>query len=131
MAAQPVAPATGAANLTNQTVCVSTSRSSTRVRVRGPCMINAGLARLGERLVQLGRTRIQTVQETELESPVVQPSAGLATISTTSASPPAPVTPVANPVPPQAPVVPQAPTPSPQGVCQKHSLLHHLMGDDD
>ena len=41
VAAQPVAPATGAANLTNQTVSVPTSRSSTRVRVRGPCMINS------------------------------------------------------------------------------------------
>ncbi len=136
VAAQPVVPATGTANLTNQTVSVPTSRSTTRVRVRGPGMINAGLARIGERLVQLGRTRIQTVQETELESPLVQPSAGLATISTTSASPVAPVapvTPVANPVPPQAPppVVPQAPTPSPQGVNQKYSLLHHLMGHDD
>ena len=64
VAAQPVAPAAGAANLTNQTVSVPTSRSSTRVRVCGPGMINAGLARLGERLVQLGRTSIRTVQET-------------------------------------------------------------------
>ena len=51
-------------------------------------MIKAGLARLGECLVQLGRTRIRTVQETELESPVVQlSSAGLATIFDHLASP--------------------------------------------
>jgi hypothetical protein len=128
----PVAPAPAAA-LTNQTVSVPTSRSTTRTRVRGPGLINSSLARLGERLTQLGRTRIETVQETELAPSVAQPSGGLTTISTTGLvpQPPPPTAPVSPPPPP--PTAPQGPTPSPQCATpqpQRHSLIQHLLGHD-
>jgi hypothetical protein len=123
VAPQPVAGAAAGAMLTNQTVAVPTSRSTTRVRVRGPGMINAGLARFGERLMTLGRTRIQTVQETELEAPTAQPTGGLATISTSAASPVAPIAPTA----PTAPTAPEAPSPTPQDQqCQKSSIINYL-----
>jgi hypothetical protein len=85
VASGPPAPL---AAVSNQTLSLPTSGSRTRVRVRGPGMLGASLARFGERLTQLGRARIETVQETTLEAPVNQaPSVGLATISTTSTTP--------------------------------------------
>jgi hypothetical protein len=129
-APQPPAMVPGAA-LSNSSVSVPTSRASTRTRVRGPGPLASGLARLGERLTQLGRVRIETTQETELDTPRSLPTGGVATISTTGA---VPVNPPQMPVaPPAAPVAPpEAPTPSPQGhePHQKHSLFHHLLGDD-
>jgi hypothetical protein len=51
-------------------------------------LIGSLLARFGERLTRLGRARIETVQVTTLEAPMVQsPGIGLTTISTTSATP--------------------------------------------
>ena len=134
VSAQPIAPVSGAANLTNQTVSVPTSRSSTRVRVRGPGMINAGLARFGERLVQLGRT-----QDPDRPGDRTGVSAGPAVGGSgddldhrghahCSGGPRRAQIP---PQAPQVPVVPEGPTASPQGVHQKHSLIHHLMGHDD
>lgn len=74
--------------VSNQTLSIPTSGAKTRVRVRGPGLLASGLSRLGEKLTQLGRTRIETTQETTLEAPVVQPSGGgLTTISTTSMAP--------------------------------------------
>ncbi|RUL87171.1 hypothetical protein [Tautonia sociabilis] len=111
MAAAPAAaaPAAGVAAVTNQTVALSTSASRTRVRVRGPGLIASSLARLGERLTALGRTRIETVQETEFASPLVQNAGGgLATFSTTSAAP--------IPSPPQQYAIPTA-APPPQEYC--------------
>ena len=90
-------------------------------------MLASGLARFGERLTQLGRTRIETIQETELETPIAQPSGGIATISASSAAPVYPQT-FSAPQAPQAP--PPAPTPSPQGQPHKHPLLQHLFNHD-
>jgi hypothetical protein len=131
--AAPIAAAPAGAALTNQAVSVPASRSSTRTRVRGPGLINASLARFGERLIQLGRTRIETVQETELAPPVAQTSGGFTTISTTGLvpQPTAPQPPPTAPQPPPPP--PTAPVPSPQGgppSSHKHSLLQHLLNHD-
>ncbi len=73
--------------ITNQTVSVPTTRATNRVRVRGPGMLGSGLARLGERLTQFGRTRIETTQETDLYTPLSQPSGGVATISSMGTTP--------------------------------------------
>jgi hypothetical protein len=54
--------------VTGSSVSMPTSRSTARVRVRGPSLLGTGLARLGERLTQLGRTRVETVHETVLEN---------------------------------------------------------------
>ena len=95
----------------------------------GRGLLGAGLARLGQRLTQFGRTRIETVQETVLDTPQVQPLGGVATISTIGTTPAQ--TPVAPTSPPAAPEAPQeGPAPSPQGEVQKHSLLRHLLGHD-
>jgi hypothetical protein len=85
MGAQPAASAFGA--ITNQSISVPTSRSGTRVRVRGPGLLGSSLARFGERLTQFGRTRIETVSETELAAPLTQPSGGIATIQTAASTP--------------------------------------------
>ena len=97
------------AAVTNQTLSLPASASRTRVRVRGPGILGASLARLGERMIGLGRARIETVQETTLEAPTTRSApTGLTTISTTSTTP----------------VVPQQPTlmlqsaPQPQQVCK-------------
>ena len=136
----PTAPFPTGAAVNNQTVSLQSSRTATRVRVRGPGLINSSLARLGERLVQLGRTRIETVQETDLESPPPQPTGGIATISTTTATPlmSAPPSPVAPPPQPQAPQPqppqPEAPpTPSPQspGHPQRQSYFRGLFHHDN
>lgn len=133
VAAAPVAvaaaPAATVATLTNQSLSLPSSGTRTRVRVRGPGLLAAGMARVGERMVQLGRTRIETIQETTLEAPVAAaPAGGTTTISTTSASPVVPPpTSVSIPVqqqappqeaPPQAP--PSYPTASPQGAHSRH-----------
>src|SRR5262249_31973563 len=99
--------------------------STSRVSVRGPGMLGAGLARLGERLTQLGRTRIQTVQETVLETQASQPIGGMATISTSGLTPP----PAAAP-PQAAPPAPCPPGPSPQAKLKKPPLFHHLFNPD-
>jgi hypothetical protein len=76
------------ASVTNQTLSLPTTASRTRVRVKGPGMVASSLARFGERLTRLGRARIETVQETTLEAPLIQPTGvGLTTISTTSTTP--------------------------------------------
>ncbi len=124
-------PPAALANVTNQTLSLPTSGARTRVRVRGPGMLASSLSRFGERLTRLGRTRIETLQETTLEAPVTQsPGAGVATLSTTSMSPvaqqptltlsagpqpPCASPPCAPPAPPSGPVQPQNPTlPTPQ-----------------
>ncbi len=72
----------------NQSLSLASTGTRSRVRVRGPGLLNSGLARFGERLTRLGRTRIESVQETTLEAPVSQGTpTGLTTISTTSAAP--------------------------------------------
>jgi hypothetical protein len=76
------------ATVNNQTLSLPTSGNRTRVRVRGPGMLASSLARLGERMTRLGRSRIETINETTLEAPLNQgPSLGMATISTTSTQP--------------------------------------------
>ena len=120
----PVSPqpnAAAGAMLTNQSVSVPTSSSSTRVRVRGPGLINSGLARFGERLTQLGRTRIETIQQTDFQSQLTQPTGGLATINTSQAAPVAPQAPQV----PAAPAAPEVPTSSPQGQAPRRHFLHH------
>jgi hypothetical protein len=82
------APVSPALTLNNQTLSLPSTGTRTRVHVRGPGLLGSSLARFGERLTQLGRTRIHSVQETTLEAPAVQsPGGGLTTISTTSAAP--------------------------------------------
>ncbi len=126
---QPAAVGNGAA-LTGSSVSVPTSSSTTSVQVRGPGMIGMGLARFGERLTQLGRTRVRTVQETVLQTPQSQPVGGTATIATTGTTPvQAPVAPM-QPQAPQVPQAPEAPTPSPQGTHQKHPFFRHLFGHE-
>ena len=132
------APTAMTAAVTNQTLALPVSRASTRVRVRGPGLLASSLARLGERMTQLGRARIQTIQETTLESPMLQPTGGgLATLSTTTTTPvsvPQTTTIVPNvPAQPQVPSKPQVPEqppqtyPSPQcgPSCKHKGLLHN------
>ena len=135
-APQPAMMGTAPA-LAGSSVAVPTSSSSSSVEIRGPGLLCAGLARVGERLVQLGRTRVRTVQETVLQTPRSQPLGGMATIATSGLTPgQAPVAPSA-PSAPSAPpgreeAPPMAPTPSPQGARShhEHSLLNHLLGHD-
>ncbi len=127
----------GQVALSNQMLSMPTLGNSTRVRVRGPGLLASGLARLGERMIQLGRARIETVHSTELQSPFGQSSGpGLTTINTMSAAPiglpqvtmvPAASTPPAAQQPPAAcPPQPLAPAlPTPQGVTQKPSWFGH------
>ena len=75
------------AAVTNQTVALPTAGSRTRIRVHGPGPIRMGLANLGEKMTQLGRARIETVQETDLNTPAVQGGSGVAMLSTASAAP--------------------------------------------
>ena len=142
-AAQPTAAYAAApmpyAAVTNQMTALPVTGSRTRVRVRGPGPIRSGLASLGEKMTQLGRSRIETVQETELNTPAVQGGSGVATFATTHTTPvgapqmqtvyvPQPVA----TSPPQQPVYESAPpvTPSPQGAPQKHGhFLKKLTGD--
>ena len=85
IASGPPAPL---AATTNQVLSLPTSANRTRVRVRGPGIFASALARLGERMTRLGRARIETIQETTLEAPLIQaPSVGMTTISTTSTAP--------------------------------------------
>jgi hypothetical protein len=48
------------------------SRTCTRVRVHAPGPLASCLAGFGERLTLLGRTRIETVEETQLETQVAR-----------------------------------------------------------
>jgi hypothetical protein len=127
-AGPPAAPAGGMNAFTNQSVTVPTSRAARRGRVRGPGLLGSGIARLGEFMTLAGRTRIETIQETQLETPLTQPSGGVATIQSTAATPLiAPQSMATNPVPPpQPPAQPQSspppPTPSPQG--EVHHKCH-------
>jgi hypothetical protein len=126
MPAMAMAPAA----LTNSSVSVPTSRTSSSLRVRGPGPLALGLSRIGERLVQLGRTRIESVQETVLDTPNVHGGGGLATISTSGLAPVQPPTQAAPPAAP--PAAPENPTPSPQGSHPHHhkkSLMGHVFGD--
>jgi hypothetical protein len=131
-----------AAALVGSSVSVPTSSTKTTVEVRGPSLMAAGLARVGERLAQLGRTRIRTVQETVIQNPASQSYGGMATIATTGVTPIAPPPSLAPPaVPPAPPVAPppseqSSPTPTPtpipslQGPSsqREHSLLKHFGG---
>ena len=140
-AAVATGPAVSGAAITTQSVSVPASRTSSRVRVRGPGPFASAAARFGERLTQLGRTRIETVQETQLETQVAQsPPGQFLTLSSTAATPnmppqqnvtiPASVPgqpPVCQPPvcqPPPPPPQPQMPMPSPQ-TQQKHGLFGH------
>lgn len=118
--AVPAAPATTVGTMTNQSISVPSSSTRTRVRVRGPGLIATGVARLGERMAEFGRTRVEVIQETTLDAPVAQvPGNGTTTISTTSAVPVVPpptnlAVPIQQTAPPQA-APPSYPTASPQG----------------
>ena len=76
------------AAVSNSTLSIPSSGGRTRVRVRGPGLLGSAAARFGERLTQLGRTRIETVQQTTLEAPLFQSvGGGVTQISTTSTTP--------------------------------------------
>ncbi len=122
----PAAPAVAIpAAVTNQSLALPASQTATRVSVRGPGLFAASLARFGERLVQLGRARIVTTQETVLQPPYPQTASGLTTISTTSAVPVAP--PQAPPAAPPQPPVYNAPTPVPQPSPQENQPRKHFL----
>jgi hypothetical protein len=93
VAAGPTAAAVAAgppalAAVSNSTLSIPSSGGRTRVRVRGPGLLGSAAARFGERLTQLGRARIETVQETTLEAPLPQSvGGGVTQISTTSTTP--------------------------------------------
>ena len=141
-AAVATGPAVNGAAITTQSVSVPASRTASRVRVRGPGPLASAAARFGERLTQLGRTRIETVQETQLETQVAQsPPGQFLTLSSTAATPNMPppqnnLMPASIPVhppvgqppvcqpPPPPPPQPQMPMPSPQ-IPQKHGLFGH------
>ncbi len=125
--AQPFVPAGSMTALTNQSVSMPTSRSSTRVRVRGPGLFGSSLARLGERMTQLGKTRIETTQETEMAASFTQPSGGVATFQTSALdTAPGPTNdefhaPAPAAAPNRAAPTPQIPMASPQAAPSKHS----------
>jgi hypothetical protein len=130
----PAQPLAGVGAFTNQSVSVPTSRSSSRVRVRGPGLLGSGIARLGEFMTLAGRTRIENIQETQLETPFAQPAGGVANIQSIAAAPliapqssltyPAPPPPQAQPQ--SVPTAPPAPTPSPQSQPHKcHFWCRH------
>ncbi len=126
----------GQVAISNQMLSMPTLGNTTRVRVRGPGLLASGLARVGERMIRLGRARIETVQTTELQSPFGQSSGpGLTNINTMTAAPiPQPqvtMIPVSSPPPPPPAACPPpapgpAPTlPTPQGTTQKPSWWSH------
>jgi hypothetical protein len=135
-----VGPAVSGAALTTQSVSVPASSTTSRVRVRGPGPLAAAAARLGEKLTTLGRTRIETVQETRLETQGLQsPPGQFMNLTSVSANPvmapqqnvtfPAAV-PQAPPPPPPSPPPPappslQGPQPSPQGDNEKSHWFWH------
>jgi hypothetical protein len=125
--AQPIGPTLAGASLATSSFSVPASSTTSRVRVKGPGPVASALARFGERLTTLGRTRIETVQETRLETQVAQtPPGQFMTLSSTSASPvltPQQTIPVA---PPQLPVLPPPASPqSPQATPQSgHGRWH-------
>ncbi|GAC1448245.1 MAG: hypothetical protein NVSMB9_31210 [Isosphaeraceae bacterium] len=127
-----VGPVVSGAAVATQSVSVAASSTRSRIRVRGPGPLASLAARFGERLTTLGRTRIETIQETNLETQTSQaPPGQLVTLSSTSASPvlapqqnisiPTPVTAVPPPPPPGP--TPQEPTPSPQAPEKHHWRL--------
>ncbi|MDG3007787.1 hypothetical protein [Paludisphaera mucosa] len=121
----PAAPALAGA-VAGSSVSVPTSSSTTSVEIRGPGMLSAALARVGERMVQMGRTRVRTVHETVLQTPAAAPVGGTATIATSG------LVPVPPPAPPQAPpenAPPESPVPSPQG-SHSHEKSHRWFGHD-
>ncbi len=135
VATSAAAPAVSGAAVTTQSVSIPASSTRSRVRVRGPGPLAAFAARIGERLTTLGRTRIETIQETNLETQTSAPPPGqVVTLSSTSASPvmapqqnftiptSVPVSPPS--APPFTPTPPQGPHPSPQGQ-EQHHFLHH------
>src|SRR5579885_1151950 len=118
MAAVPAGPATAGpgacgAHVTTHSISVPASRTSSRVRVRAPGPCAAALARFGERLALLGRTRIETVYETQLETEVARSApAQFMTLSSTAAGldwPPRPVPPPPADVPGPPPTGQQPP----------------------
>ena len=125
MAVAASGPAVAGAALTTSSFSVPASSTSSRVRVRGPGPLASAAARFGERLTTLGRTRIETVQETRLETQTAQtPPGQFMTLSSTAASPVmAPQQNVSVPASvPQQPTCqqptcppPSGPQPSPQG----------------
>ena len=143
VAAMPIqaavaAPSAMTAAVTNQTLALPVSRASTLRQ--GPRPRIAGkLARPARREDDPARpARIQTIQETTLETPMLQPTGGgLATLSTTTTTPvsvPQTTTLVPNvPAQPQVPSKPQVPEqpprtyPSPQcnESCKHKGLLHN------
>jgi hypothetical protein len=116
--AQPVGPAVSGASLTTSSFSVPASSTTSRFKVRGPGPVASALSRFGERLTTLGRTRIETVQETRLETQTAQtPPGQYMTLSATSASPvfSAPSAPTTQGPTQTAPApTAQAPQPSPQ-----------------
>ncbi len=120
----PVGPALTGAALSTSSFSVPASSTTSKIRVRGPGPVASALSRFGERLTTLGRTRIETVQETRLETQTTQtPPGQFMTLSSTSASPiMTPAQPQNYQVqPPQQPLPalpqtasPQYPQPSPQ-----------------
>ncbi len=121
-------PPAALAAVTNQTLSLPTSRATTRVRVRGPGPLASSLARLGERMTQLGRARIETVQETTLEAPLTQSGGGgLTTISTTSTTPVSqpPATLTLSPPHPSPPPVCPTPAPPPQPMASPQTATPH------
>ena len=83
-AAPVAAPAsTAMATVTNQTMGLPTTGSRTRIRVKGPGPLCTVLAHLGEKMVTLGRARIEMVHETDLNTPSIQGGGNVATLTTT------------------------------------------------
>jgi hypothetical protein len=118
--------------VSNSTLSLPSSGNRTRVRVRGPGFMGSSLARLGERLTQFGRARIETIQETTLEPPPPQSAAGgMTSISTTTSTPvsqgpttstvlvPGQQPPPEVGKPPCPPSQPSCPLPSPQATAHK------------
>jgi hypothetical protein len=118
--------------VSNSTLSLPSSGNRTRVRVRGPGFMGSSLARLGERLTQFGRARIETIQETTLEPPPPQSAAGgMTSISTTTSTPvsqgpttstvlvPGQQPPPEVGKPPCPPSQPSCPLPSPQATTHK------------
>jgi hypothetical protein len=126
VAAAPPPAAAPAANVNNQLLSMPTNRSMTMVRVRGPGLFRASLALLGARLTQLGEARIETINQTTLQSPYAQAApGGLTTIQTTTPAPPPPPQ-AAPPAPPAGPPQAAPPQPSPQGLEKhRHRWLHY------
>ena len=129
---QPVSPqpyayqAQASLAATTQSFSMPTTRSASTFRVQGPGPIASTLARLGQRMTALGKTRIVSTQELEMGSSFVQPSGGLATFQATG------TTPVVAPHPgfalPQLPPAPVAPPEPPLASPQAQPRHFRLFG---